>query len=1334
MRNTRIVLLGALAVAWAVALVALAEDWPTHMHDNRRTGVTGETLQPPLELDWVFRSPFPPAKGWAMPVNGYGARKNKPNVSYDDAFRVIAVGDLCYFCSSSESRVYAIDAATGTVKWTFFTDAAPRIAPAYWQGKLYVGADDGVFRCLNARDGSLVWQVQAAPCDDLVLGQGRLSSVWPIRAGGIVEDGTVYFMAGLFPYQHLYFHAVDAVDGQIRWCRQIDDGGRLDHVPQGHILATEDSLFTTSRATPARWSKSDGSRIDFNTPFPEVPKAHEYRFYNGGSYAQIWRGRNIVYGRACLLAYDPDGELKDKWGRTQKGKLIFNWFNARQAVFDDSIAYVATDYHMLAIKQDLLADLAKNECRQFEEDYKRLRVPSYLDLLDRYDRLVQERGKDDPQSRSLEQGPLRWGRDNWLKWPDASAAVFARFRQKCEWMTPLKVTEALILAGDVIYAGGEDQVVALDVQTGDRLWSAEIGSRVRGLAVANERLYVSTIDGMVRCFVPADDRIGPVQDIRLSNRRQADPDPPSQLAKAAENLIDEADSKRGYCLIVAGDNVDLAAEIALTSDYQVEMLAAEGADLLAMRQDLAAAGLYGGRVCVRRAPKDDLPYPPYVFNLVIDQGSLADGKPSLSVLELFRVTKPCGGVCLLGDPGNSSDIAASLKALRAQNGTMERTEGVLKITRGRIPRAADWTHNYANAANTYCSEDPLVKGPFGVLWYGEPGPQERIERHATPPMPLVVGSTLFTIGYDLVMAYDVYNGMRYWEREIQGASRQHLPINTSNLAADDRSLFVVLDNGECWRLDAKTGDTTSIYSVPQADRTASATWAWIALDGSLLYGSRAEHDGRSRQASEQTSDAVFALDKETGATVWTYQGQGIDHGGIAIGAGQVFLVDRDLTDAERKQAQGNVVKDSSVPNRKAVDQRGQAIAPDLRKLVVLNALSGRELWQRPLNVTDITLDDKVVQGRGGVACMYKDGVVVVHGTGSLGHPHKEFLRGEFARRAMYAFDSATGKLLWGGRRGYRKRPIIVGDYVYAEPFAWHLTTGELKTIPNPLSGKQQPLDFHRGYIGCSHILASASTLFGAKGGVGYLNLHDQCGFTPFGGVALACGLCAVPAAGVFAAPEGRSGCTCDVPIHTSMTLYPKPTAEVWSVGFAGGLAAVFSLPVKNVSINLGAPGFRQDPDGNLWIPYPARIETGVLGDWLPTYKHNQEMCYRLNEVGTTIGGTDTPWVFNSGYVHDKPLNFRLIGDGQPPGAYTVRLFFAEPEDLEAGQRVFSVMLMGKTVLEDFDVVAAAGGSRKAVVKAFQGIEVNGELEIRLLPSKKAAMNKPVLCGFQAFRE
>jgi hypothetical protein len=176
-----------------------------------------------------------------------------------------------------------------------------------------------------------------------------------------------------------------------------------------------------------------------------------------------------------------------------------------------------------------------------------------------------------------------------------------------------------------------------------------------------------------------------------------------------------------------------------------------------------------------------------------------------------------------------------------------------------------------------------------------------------------------------------------------------------------------------------------------------------------------------------------------------------------------------------------------------------------------------------------------------------------------------------------------------------------------------------------------------------------------------------------------------------------------------------------------------SLPVTHLSINLGAPGYRQDAEGNLWIPYPARIDTGMIGDWLPTYQHDESMCFPSADDGK-IDGTDIPWVFASGYAHDKPLRFRLIGDGQPAATYTVRLYFAEPEHRQPGDRIFSVQVQGNTVLDGFDIARAAGGPRQAVVKEFPGVEVKDWLDLRLVPSPRTPDRRPLLCGIQAERE
>jgi len=127
------------------------------------------------------------------------------------------------------------------------------------------------------------------------------------------------------------------------------------------------------------------------------------------------------------------------------------------------------------------------------------------------------------------------------------------------------------------------------------------------------------------------------------------------------------------------------------------------------------------------------------------------------------------------------------------------------------------------------------------------------------------------------------------------------------------------------------------------------------------------------------------------------------------------------------------------------------------------------------------------------------------------------------------------------------------------------------------------------------------------------------------------------------------------------------------------------------------------------------------------------MCYRLDELRTPIAGTAIPWVYTSGYAADKPLAFRLLADGSAPAAYTVRLHFAEPDDLAAGQRVFSVQIQGKTLLTDLDIVKAAGAPRRALVKEFKGIEAKDLLRLQLLPSA-GSPHGPILCGFQAVRE
>ncbi len=1315
----------AVIIAQAVlsAADAVGEDWPTYAHDNQRTGVTNEDVVPPLGLAWVFEPAFEPAEGWPLNVNGYGAHKNAPNVNYDDAHQVTVVDSVAYFAASGENRVYAIDAAKGEVLWTFTTGAAPRLAPTIWKRRAYFGSDDGWVHCLNARTGKPIWKLNAARSAQRLLGYGRFASVWPVRAGVMIDGGVAYFTAGLFPSEGVHLYAVDAETGKLIYQRSLNGTGNNGPSPQGYPLADDDSIFLTSRVDPTRWSKQNGEAIAFATPNPIVNKSHEYRFYRGGSYAQLWNDR-IVFGQAALLAYDPDAPWKDKYGRQLKGSLVFNWFNARRVAFKDDLAMIATDYHILAVKQDRLAQMANTVCREFEESYKKHRVATCEAGLAE----IARHGADTQRGKAIRDGSLRWSLKAFEEeWPAASTALFAKFAKQSKWMTPIKANDVMVLARNVIYAGGEDKVVALAADTGKILWKWKSDSRVRGLALANGRLYVSTIDGKVRCFQQGnrDDSRVVLGDVVPS------PDPDPRYTSIAAKIIRDTSVRDGYCLIIGGGDGQLAAALAKNTRLTIEVIDDDPDEIAGAQSWLAQQKLYGGRINLIAVDEDShrrLPYPPYNFNLVIDQRTFVDSTLSTPIEEMVRVTRPQGGHLILGaTSGKIPRLALPQRHQSSGEISVKLTENILYIQRNKEPGTANWTHNYANAANTYCSEDSAAKGPFGVLWYGNPGPRKRIDRHARGPVPLVVDGVALLTGYDLVMAYDIYNGRKFWERWMPGATREALPAGTSNLAADENFFYVVVNNEQCLQLDRETGETRNTFR-PRNDAEPSY-WGWIARDGDLLLGSRSRHDARRRRASNRLADGLFAIRLNDGATAWTYSDGDIEHDGIAVADGKVFFVDRNLTDAEKRTALKTTAEDREVKDR-GVDRRGNPIEPDLGKLVALNLRDGSVAWQKPFDFSDVTVDDRITGRPSGFICMVKNKIVVVAGIGSIGHPYQEYRKGEFARRSMYAFGAESGQLIWGGRRNYRKRPIVVGDYVYAEPGAWHLKTGAPRLVTNPLTGEKTAMNFLRGYSGCDHLLASANCIFGnsGSGGFAHYNLDEQAGYTPIGGMQLACNTGAVPANGLFIAPEGRSGCVCSMGIQTSLVLYPRERAQAW--GFSSKGAPFEKLtPVKHVAVNLGAPGFRTDDAGRLWLPYAGQNNVGgAFANWLPKYKHSpQSFTYRQADADH-IADESLAWVYNSFYHGAKELAFPMLDEGKDK--YTIRLYFVEPEETKPGERVFDVLVQNQPLIENLDVVAAAGGRYKPLVKTLKGVEIERVLVIAL----QAKRGTPVLCGFEAVRE
>lgn len=83
--------------------------------------------------------------------------------------------------------------------------------------------------------------------------------------------------------------------------------------------------------------------------------------------------------------------------------------------------------------------------------------------------------------------------------------------------------------------------------------------------------------------------------------------------------------------------------------------------------------------------------------------------------------------------------------------------------------------------------------------------------------------------------------------------------------------------------------------------------------------------------------------------------------------------------------------------------------------------------------------------------------------------------------------------------------------------------------------------------------------------------------------------------------------------------------------------------------------------------------------------------------------------------------------------YRVSLHFAELGDVAKGERIFDIQIQGKTVLKNFDLVAAAGGPKRALVHVFDNIIANRAMDIRFVrQADTPTTHPPMLSAVEVF--
>ncbi len=305
------------ALVAVIPTLVTAADWPAYAADASRSGYTAEALPGAMRLTWTFRSAHAPAPAWPR----------SKRMTFDRAFQPVCAKGAVFFGSSADGKVHALDLRTGRTKWEFFTGGPVRFAPAVWRDTLFVASDDGYLYALSVADGSLQWKFRAAPAADLVLGNMRVISKWPVRGGLAVRDDTVYFGAGIWPSEGVYLYAIDAGTGKVKW-KNADSGSLVMKQPhgasatsgvsaQGYLAVSDERVFVASgRAVPACFDRNTGrfEYFELNSNGKHgggATVALADAFLSGGMLFDAKNGRRIegFAGQDSLpaIASSPDG-------------------------------------------------------------------------------------------------------------------------------------------------------------------------------------------------------------------------------------------------------------------------------------------------------------------------------------------------------------------------------------------------------------------------------------------------------------------------------------------------------------------------------------------------------------------------------------------------------------------------------------------------------------------------------------------------------------------------------------------------------------------------------------------------------------------------------------------------------------------------------------------------------------------------------------------------------------------------------------------------------------------------------------------------------------------
>jgi len=817
-------------------------------------------------------------------------------------------------------------------------------------------------------------------------------------------------------------------------------------------------------------------------------------------------------------------------------------------------------------------------------------------------------------------------------------------------------------------------------------WKTTITGTPGSQIAADGRLFVTTRQGRLLCFAA---EAGPGDVTEKVARTQGLP------RKPASSVLKAAGSTEGFALVLGVGDGSLIEALARQSQLRLICVDPDQARIDMLRRRLDKAGLYGHRVAALAGDPLTCGLPPYIANVITTESlewiGGANNGPKLARL-VFGCLRPYGGTAAMTIPGDgAAGFIRKVAAMELPGARASVVDGLAVIQRqGALPGAANWTHEYGDPTNSLMSQDQLVRAPLGVLWFGGPASDGSLfyNRHFWGPSMAVIDGRMFLQGPGKLSAIDVYTGRILWQVPLvddekyragrRGNDFEKVLAGFHFLAVQD-GIYLV-HKGRILKLDPSNGKQLAVFPPP----AAGDTWGRIRVQDDLLIGTVHRTQGKRGRVPAE----LQVLHRQTGKLIWKHAAE-MTIPLVAVSDNTLYCLDGIFEGLFKDWARRGLVPKSD----------------PIRYLKAFDLKTGKLKWK------------------------YTTDLVVTWMNYSTEH---DVLMAS-NKKGMVAYRGKDGEELWrkysegkgfrGHPESYWDRVIVAGNRVIDQRGpgkAYSILTGEPILRRDPITGKEVPWEFTKSGHHCNYAIASPHLVTFRAASAGFTDVESG-NTARLQGFRSGCRNSLIPANGVLNAPNFAHGCVCGYSLFTSLAFTHVPRAEMWSYSALKPSEA----SVRRLGVNLGAPGDRMSTDGTLWLDYPS------VGGSSPDVRITAKGPARtFRQHSSLVTAKDHEWVASSGVTGLQTLTIRLDKNAKTPRAYTVRLYFCEPENLKPGQRVFDIRLGGKSVLEEFDVVATSGTRRKAVVREFKKVAATTELTIDLV----ARTGTPILNGVEIVAE